>query len=183
MGQFSKVIQQLIMHTHYHRGPWTVDQAQVGGLNQVYGPNHPTPFVYSICGKNINIFTRCTIRNQHDILKTAVANVSKGQTDMSHKGELQTLTKLSMRHQVYPNDTCHTTISESTIKEHSLHEYNIVSMTQLPRQTRSSCSSANYTQKRFCNITVVLVVVQQHNTLQLKYCLMRGNITVTFPII
>ncbi len=27
---------------------------------------------------------------------TAVADVSKGQTDMSHKGELQTLTKLSM---------------------------------------------------------------------------------------
>ncbi len=32
-------------------------------------------------------------RNQHDILKTAVADVSKGQTDMWHKGELQTLTK------------------------------------------------------------------------------------------
>ncbi len=30
--------------------------------------------------------------HQHDILKTAVANVSKGQTDMSYKGELQTLT-------------------------------------------------------------------------------------------
>ncbi len=34
---------------------------------------------------------------QHDILKTVVADVSKGQTDMSYKGELQTLTKLSMR--------------------------------------------------------------------------------------
>ncbi len=45
----------------------------------------------------INIFTRCTIRNQHDILKTAVADVSKGQTDMSYKGELQILNKLSMR--------------------------------------------------------------------------------------
>ncbi len=32
--------------------------------------------------------------NQHDILMTAVAEVSKGQTDMSYKGELQTLTKL-----------------------------------------------------------------------------------------
>ncbi len=54
---------------------------------------------------NINIFTRCTIRNQLDILKTAVVNVSKskvalftlgnskGQKDISHKGELQTLTK------------------------------------------------------------------------------------------
>ncbi len=46
------------------------------------------------------------IRNQHDILKTAVANVSKGQTDMSYKGELQILTKLSMRHQVCPSETC-----------------------------------------------------------------------------
>ncbi len=55
------------------------------------------------------------IRNQHDILKTAVAYVSKGQTDMSYKGEFQTLTKLSMRHQVCPGETCHITISESTI--------------------------------------------------------------------
>ncbi len=60
------------------------------------------------------IFSRRTIRNQHDILKflkTAVANVSKGQTDMSHKGEFQTLTKLSMRHQVCPSETCRTVIS------------------------------------------------------------------------
>ncbi len=68
MGQFSKVI--LIIHTQYHRGTWTADQT--------YGPNCPTPSVKSICCKYINIFTRCTIRNQHDILKTAVANVSKG---------------------------------------------------------------------------------------------------------
>ncbi len=61
----------------------------LSGINQVYGPNHPTPSVKSICGTYINIFTRCTIRNQHDILKTAVAKVSKGQTDMSHKGVLQ----------------------------------------------------------------------------------------------
>ncbi len=76
------------------------------GLNQVYGPNHLTPSVYSICCKHLTIFTRCTIRNQHDILKTAVADVSKGQTDMSYKGELETLTKLSMRHQVCPSETC-----------------------------------------------------------------------------
>ncbi len=31
--------------------------------------------------------------NQHDILMTAVDDVSKEQTDMSCKGELQTLTK------------------------------------------------------------------------------------------
>ncbi len=40
-----------------------------------------------------------------------------------------------------------------------------------------------YTHKRFCNITIVLVVVQQHKTLQLKYGLMCGNFTVIFPII
>ncbi len=51
----------------------------------------------------------------NDILKTAVTDVSKGQTDMSPKGELQTLTKLSMRHQVCPSETCHTIISEYTI--------------------------------------------------------------------
>ncbi len=31
--------------------------------------------------------------NQHDILMTYVADESKGQTDMTYKGELQTLTK------------------------------------------------------------------------------------------
>ncbi len=46
----------------------------------------------------------------------AVADVSKGQTDMSYKSELQTLTKLSLRHQVCPGKTCHTTISEICIK-------------------------------------------------------------------
>ncbi len=84
-------------------------------LNQVYWPNRPTPSVQGICGKYINIFTRCTIRNQQDILKTAVADVSKGKTDMSYKGELQTLTKLSMRHQVCPSETCHAIISGSII--------------------------------------------------------------------
>ncbi len=52
----------------------------LGGLNQVteaYGPNCPTPSVKTICGKYINTFTRCTIRKQHDILKTAVADVCK----------------------------------------------------------------------------------------------------------
>ncbi len=44
-----------------------------------------------------------------------VANVGKGQTDMSYKGELQTLTKLSMGHQVCPGETYRTTISESII--------------------------------------------------------------------
>ncbi len=113
MGHFRKILWLLIMQTQFQRA---LDcRPGLGRLNQVYGPNHLTSSVESICGKCINIFTRCTIRNQHDILKTAVANVSKGQTDMSYKGELQILTKLSMRHQVCPGETCHTNISESTI--------------------------------------------------------------------
>ncbi len=42
-------------------------------------------------------------------------SVKGKQPDMSYKGEIQTLTKLSMRHQVCPCETCRTTISESTI--------------------------------------------------------------------
>ncbi len=38
--------------------------------------------------------------NMYDIPITTAVDVSKGQTDMSYKGELQTLTKESMRHQV-----------------------------------------------------------------------------------
>ncbi len=45
---------------------------------------------------------------------TYVADESKGQTDMTYKGELQTLTKLSIRHQVCPGETYSTTIPEST---------------------------------------------------------------------
>ncbi len=40
-------------------------------------------------------------------LITAAADVSKGQTDMSYKGELQTFAKHSMRQQVCPSETCH----------------------------------------------------------------------------
>ncbi len=54
-------------------------------------------------------------RNQRDILMTVIADVIKGKTDMSCKGQLQTLAKLSMRHQVCPGETCRTTISESII--------------------------------------------------------------------
>ncbi len=78
------------------------------------------PSVKSICCKYINICTICTIRYQHYILKTAVANVSKGQTDMSHKGEHQKLTKLSMRHQVSPSETCRTSVPLGTCIGHSL---------------------------------------------------------------
>ncbi len=84
--------------------------------------NHPTPSVQSICGTYIHIFTRHTIRNQHDIIKTAVADVSKGQTDMSHKGELQTLTKLSMRHQVNINLYCYLQLKSIDVMIH-FHMY------------------------------------------------------------
>ncbi len=53
--------------------------------------------------------------NQHDILKSAVADASKRQTDVLYKGELQTLTKLSMIHQVCPSETCRVIISESIL--------------------------------------------------------------------
>ncbi len=46
---------------------------------------------------------------------TAVADVSKGQTDMSYKAELQTLTKQNMDTKSVLVDSCHTTISESAI--------------------------------------------------------------------
>ncbi len=46
---------------------------------------------------------------------TAVADDSKGQTDMSHEGQLQTVTKLSMRNHIFPGETCGMTISESNI--------------------------------------------------------------------
>ncbi len=43
MGQFSKVLWLLILYTQYQRA---LDcGAGIGGLNQVYGPNHPTPSV------------------------------------------------------------------------------------------------------------------------------------------
>ncbi len=77
MGQFSKV---LLAIDKVHTAPQKALDCGSGlcGLNQVYGPTCPTPPVQSIYGKYINIFTRCTNRNQHDILMTVVANVSKG---------------------------------------------------------------------------------------------------------
>ncbi len=39
----------------------------------------------------------------------------KGKYNMSYKGELQTLTKLNMRHQVCPSETCLVIISESIL--------------------------------------------------------------------
>ncbi len=88
MGQLSNVL-LAIKHTVPKRaldcGPG------LGGLKQVMGPTIPFPlFRVSICGRYINIFTRCTNRNQYDILMTAAADVSKGQTDISYKGEEST---------------------------------------------------------------------------------------------
>ncbi len=113
------------MHTQHHGGPG------LEGLNQVYGCNCPTPSVYGICGEYINILTRCTIRNQHDILKTAVADISKGLTYMSYNGKLQTLTKLSIRHQVCPSETCCVIISDSIL-------------TMLMSRGRSNCGVTYY---------------------------------------
>ncbi len=115
MDQFSKI---LLSIDNAHTVPQRVLECRpgIGGLSQVHGPNCPTPSVQIIYGKYINIFTRCTNRKQHDILITAVADVCKGQTHMSHKGELQTLTKLSMRHNVCPGETCCTPISEFEVR-------------------------------------------------------------------
>ncbi len=44
---------------------------------------------------------------------TAVADVSKRQTDISYKGELQIVIKENVRHKVCTCETCHTTIPES----------------------------------------------------------------------
>ncbi len=49
--------------------------------------------VHTAPHKAINIFTRCTIRNQFDILLTGAGDVSERQTYMPCQGEDQTLTK------------------------------------------------------------------------------------------
>ncbi len=89
MDQFSNI---LLAIEKAHTVPQRALDCRPGftWLNQVYGPNCPTPSVKGICGKYINIFTRCTNRNQYDILKTAAGDVCKGQTYMSYKGEFQT---------------------------------------------------------------------------------------------
>ncbi len=62
---------------------------------------------------------------------TNIADVSKGQTDMSYKGELQTPTKVSMRQQICPSQTCCTTMLESII-------------TMLMSRGRSNCGARYY---------------------------------------
>ncbi len=84
-------------------------------LTQVFRPNHPTPSTQSIYGKYNNIFTTCTNMNQFDILKKAVTDVRNRQSDRLYKGEHQTLTKQSVRHQICPGEICCTAKSESAI--------------------------------------------------------------------
>ncbi len=97
MVQFGNVL--LANDNAYTVPQWALDFGpSLSGLNKVYGPNRPTPSVQSICGKYINIFTRFTNMNQYDILMTAVGDAFKRQTDISYKGEFQTLTKQSIRH-------------------------------------------------------------------------------------
>ncbi len=67
---------------------------------------------------------------------TAVAGVSKGQTYILYKGDFQKLTKQSMRHQVCPGETLHTTISESAI-------------TMLMTRGRSNCVVTYYVRKYY----------------------------------
>ncbi len=49
---------------------------------------------------------------------TAVADIRKGQVDLSCKGEHQTLIKQSMRNQVCTSETSHKTISVSSDHAH-----------------------------------------------------------------
>ncbi len=70
-------------------------------------------------------------RNEFDIILTAVANVSKGQTDIPYQGAHHTLTKQSIKHQVCPNETCCTIISISTV-------------TTLMSRGRSNCGIPDY---------------------------------------
>ncbi len=65
----------------------------LGWLNQVYESNHPSLPLLRVYMASITISTRCTNRNQFDILLTAVADVRKGQIYMPYKDELQTLAK------------------------------------------------------------------------------------------
>ncbi len=81
----------------------------------------------------VTAYINITNKNQYDILMRAVADVSKGQIDMSYKGELQTLPKQSMRRKVCTGETCRTTIyiSESAI-------------TMLMSRGRSNCGVTYY---------------------------------------
>ncbi len=64
----------------------------LGGISQLH--------VKSNCGKYINIFIRRTISNQHDIIKTAVANISKcKQTCHTKMSSKHSLNKVRRHHE------------------------------------------------------------------------------------
>ncbi len=93
MGQFSNVLLDTDnVQTVLQR---TLDcRPGLGGLNQVMDSIAPLPLFRQYCSKYINIFTRCTNRNQYDILMTAVADVRKGQachTKVSFKHSLDNI--------------------------------------------------------------------------------------------
>ncbi len=72
----------------------------------------------------------------------AVASVSKRQTDMSYKGELQTLTNLSMRHQVCPGETCHKIVLQSMLS-FSMLSFSMLSFSMLSFMTTSANGKMN----------------------------------------
>ncbi len=79
---------------------------------------------------------------------TAAVGVLKGQTAMSYKSELQTLTKQSMRHQVCTGETRH--ISESTI-------------TMLMSRGRSNCGVTYYMSMRIRDlISLTIYFITKH---------------------
>ncbi len=70
MGHFSQVLQLLIVHTQHHRGPWTVDQAQVGYLSKSYEQQIPflseqndkeKPLSHNLGVQTVNLKTDCFI--------------------------------------------------------------------------------------------------------------------------
>ncbi len=86
-----KVILTIDKSTHNtskSRGLWTRLMWYKTGLWAK--PSHSLFFEY-LWRIHINIFI--SIRNQFDILLTAVSNVSKGQIDIAYNGEHQALTK------------------------------------------------------------------------------------------
>ncbi len=64
------------------------------------GPTVPLPLFRVYVAYITSFYTRCTIRNQFDIVQTVVVIVKKGQTDF----------------QIYPGETSCITLSLSTIE-------------------------------------------------------------------
>ncbi len=123
--------------------------------------SHPLYLRIFNCGNYYILFTRCTNSNQFNILMTAVANVRKGQRDMLYKGEIQTLTKGSIRHQACPGWNCHQIQLESTI-------------TMLMSRGRSSCAVTYYVLAFISLINNKTKYMSQHSSI---YCSRSLNCT------